>query len=272
MARPIPKMWIDSRSCKVKDTSSVEEMRKMALFKAVAADLKPYFFIYRYDHIKAKYDKYNKSVASNCKIRFGKSLAELQNSEILTQEEAIFLENYEKYLPISIAPGVMNRICWKIEDAFQSMDVLPGVEFDRSVLKSNAVYTQEEYDAIKQLYDEYNKNMQLFLKGIKKNESLKEERDVFMAQLVSEFSAACAVACPNVETLANILVDLCYTSDKNKSFAWEVAGEQIYQNVLKNCNNVIRFPVKVEDGEFEFAGEMFNVVSKTIGGENDDFE
>jgi hypothetical protein len=272
VARPIPKMWIDGRSCKVKDASSAEEMYKMALFKAVAADLKPYFFIYRYDHIKAKYDKYNKSVASNCKIRFGKSLAELQNSEILTPEEAIFLENYEKYLPISIAPGVMNRICWKIEDAFQSMDVLPGVEFDRSILKSDAEYTYDEYMAVKQLYDEYNKNLQLFLKGIKKNESLKEERDVFMTQLVDEFSAACFAVCPNLEALANLLVDLCYTSDKNKSFAWEVAGEQIYQNVLKNNNNVISFPVKVDSGEFEFAGETFNVVSKTIGGENYDFE
>jgi hypothetical protein len=155
VARPIPKMWIDGRSCKVKDTSSAEEMHKMAIFKAVAADLKPYFFVYRYDHIKAKYDKYNKSVASNCKIRFGKSLTELQNSESLTQEEAIFLENYEKYLPISIAPGVMNRICWKIEDAFQSMDVLPGVDFDRSILKSDAEYTYDEYMAVKQLYDEY---------------------------------------------------------------------------------------------------------------------
>lgn len=272
VARPIPKMWIDGRSCKVKDTSSAEEMHKMALFKAVAADLKPYFFIYRYDHIKAKYDKYNKSVASNCKIRFGKSLAELQNSEILTPEEAIFLENYEKYLPISIAPGVMNRICWKIEDAFQSMDVLPSVEFDRSMLKSDAEYTYDEYMAVKQLYDEYNKNLQLFLKGIKKNESLKEERDVFMTQLVDEFSSACFAVCPNLEALANALVDLCYTSDKNKSFAWEVAGEQIYQNVLKNNNNLIHFPVKVVDGEFEFAGETFNVVSKTIGGESDDFE
>lgn len=247
-------------------------MHKMALFRAVSADLKPYFFIYRYDHIKAKYDKYNKSVASNCKIRFGKSLFELQNSENLTEEEAIFLENYEKYLPISIAPGVMNRICWKIEDEFQSTDVLPGTEFDCSVLKSSAEYTQEEFNAIKQLYDEYNKNMQLFLKGIKKNESLKEERDLFTSQLISEFSCKCSAVCPNIEVLANILVDLCYSSDKNKTFAWDIAGEQIYKNVLSKNNNIISFPVKDNDGDFEFAGERFVVKQMVIGGGHDDFE
>lgn len=272
VARPIPKTWIDGRSCKTKDTDSAEEMQKMALFRAVAADLKPYFFIYRYEHIKSKYDKYNKSVASNCKIRFGKSLFELQNSGILTDEEQIFLENYEKYLPISIAPGVINRICWKIEDIFQSTDVIPGAEFNYSVLKSDAEYTQEEFDSIKQLYDEYNKNMQLFLKGIKKNESLKEERDVFVSQLVGNFSSACSSICPNTEILANILVDLCYTSDKNKSFAWDIAGEQIYCNVLKNNDNMISFPAKDENGDFEFSGERFSVCKKIVGGDNDDFE
>jgi hypothetical protein len=191
VARPIPKMWIDGRSCKAKDTSSAEEMHKMALFKAVAADLKPYFFIYRYDHIKAKYDKYNKSVASNCKIRFGKSLAELQNSEILTTEEQIFLENYEKYLPISIAPGVMNRICWKIEDAFQSMDVLPGVEFDRSILKSDVEYTQEEYEAIMHLYDEYNTSIQLVLKNKRKNEEHDENVGLVVDMLKQNFLEKC---------------------------------------------------------------------------------
>jgi len=272
VARPIPKTWIDGRSCKVKNTDSPEKMRQMALFRTVAADLKPYFFIYRYDHIKAKYDKYNKSVASNCKIRFGKSLYEIQNSTILTDEERIFLENYEKYLPVSIAPGVMNRICWKIEDEFQSTDVLPSVKFDRSILKSDAEYTHDEYEAIRQLYEEYNKNMQLFLKGIKKNESLKEERDMFTANLVSEFSSACYMVCPNSEILANILIDLCYTSDKNKSFAWDVAGEQIYRNVLNKNGGTLSFPVKDACGDFEFAGEKFLIYNKVVGGENDDFE
>lgn len=247
-------------------------MRKMALFKAVAADLKPYFFIYRYDHIKAKYDKYKKSVASNCKIRFGKSLAELQNCEILTQEEQIFLENYEKYLPISIAPGVINRICWKIEDAFRSMDVLPGVEFDRSVLKSDAAYTQEEYEAIKQVYDEYNTSMQFVLKNKKKNEEHDENVGLAVDLLKQNFLEKCHEVCSNSEVLANIVVDLCYTSSTNKTFAWDVAGEQIYLNVLKNNNYTINFPVKNENGEFGFAGGKFSVVHKTIGGENDDFE
>ena len=272
VARPIPKTWIDSRSCKIKDTDSEENRHQMMVFRAVAADLKPYFFIYRYSHIKAKYDQYNKSVASNCKIRFGKSLNELKNSEFLTDEEQFFLENYEKYLPISIAPGVMNRICWKIEDAFQSTDVLPSVEFDKNILKSALEYTAEEFDAVKSLYDQYNTNIQLVLRKQKKNEEADENVGLIIDQMKQVFLEECHSVCPNSEVLSNIVVDLCYSSSKNKTFAWDVAGEQIFKNVLKNNQNTLNFPVKDENGDFEFAGEKFMVHTKVVGGEDDDFE
>jgi hypothetical protein len=270
VARPIPKTWIDPRSCKAKDTDNEEKQQKMQLFKRVAADLKPYFFVYRYSHIKAKYDQYNKSVGSNCKIRFGKTIYELQNSEVLTQEEHIFLENYEKYMPVSIAPGVMNRICWQIEDAFQSTDVLPDVYFDINILKNDSEYTSEEFDDIKMLFDEYNKNMQLVLRKQKKNEECDENVGLAVDQLKQTFMEECYKVCPNLEVLSNIVVDLCYNSSKNKTFAWDVAGDQIFKNILKNNNNSIRFPVRDENGDFEFAGERFSIHTKIIGGENND--
>jgi hypothetical protein len=270
VARPIPKTWIDPRACKVKDTDNDENKQKMRLFKRVAADLKPYFFIYRYSHIKTKYDQYNKSVGSNCKIRFGKSLYELQNSEILTQEEQIFLENYEKYLPISVSPGVMNRICWRIEDAFQSTDVLSDVYFDKNILKNGSEYTDEEFEAVKILYDEYNKSIQLVLRKQKKNEESDENTGLVVDQLKQAFLEECNKICPNSEVLSNIVVDLCYSSSKNKTFAWDVAGEQLFKNVLQKNNNTISFPVKDENGDFEFCGERFSLHTKVIGGENSD--
>jgi hypothetical protein len=176
-------------------------------------------------------------------------------------------------MPVSRAPGIMNRICWRFEDEFKTTDVIPDVKFDHSILKTDAPYTAEEYNAIKHLYDEYNKNMQLFLRGTKKNDSLKEERDMFMGQLAEEFASACTTACPNMEVLANILVDVCYTSNKNKSFAWDVAGEQIFANVLKNNNNTISYPVKDDNGDIDFCGEKFSIYTQQIGGDfNVDFE
>lgn len=273
VARPVPKEWLQTRLFKTVEEDDDVIVREKQINANIAAEIKPWFFIYRYSHIKAELDKYVKSVRSNCKIRFGKTLDDLYLDENKSEEEQQFICNYEKYMPVSRAPGTMNRICWRIEDEFQTTDVLPNTKFDHSILKSDAVYTQEEYNTVQKLYDEYNKSMQLFLKGVKKNDSLKEERDEFMNQITAEFSNACSVACPNIEVLTNILIDVCYTSNKNKSFAWDIAGEQIFNNVLKNNNNVISYPVKDQNGDIDFCGKKFSIHTQQIGGDLDvDFE
>lgn len=266
VARPVPKEWLNPRMFKVEDGDDEAAICDKQINANIAAEIKPWFFIYRYSQLKSELDKYERSVKSNCKIRFGKSLEALYSSQDKTEEERVFIYNYEKYLPVSRAPGTMNRICWKIEDKFKTTDVFPAVVFDHSILKSDAQYAQEEYDAVKQLYEEYNKSMQLFLKGVKKNDSSKEDRDAFAVQLVESFSDSCSAVCPDIEVLTNILVDVCYTSHKNKSFAWDIVGEQIFNNVLKNNNYIINYPVKDDDGDIEFCGNKFSLYTQRIGG------
>lgn len=270
VAQPIPKEWLEPRLSKPKDNDDDSILRKKEIDYNIAAEIKPWFFIYRYSQLKSDLDKYMKSVKSNCKIRFGKTLDDLYASDHRTEEEEAFIYNYEKYMPISRSPGTMNRICWKIEDEFKTIDVLPDVEFDRSILKSKAEYSQEEFSAIKKLYDEYNRNVQIFLKGIKKNDSDKTERDLVMNQLRNEFSDACSMVCPNSEILANIVVDVCYTSNKNKSFAWDMCGDEIFNNVLKNSGGKLQFPIKDENGDIEFCGNMFSLYTKRMDGDNND--
>lgn len=273
VAKPVPNEWLNPRMFKTEDGDDEAVIRDKEINANIAAEIKPWFFIYRYSQLKSELDKYLKSVKSNCKIRFGKSLDGLYSSEDKTEEEKAFIFNYEKYMPVSRAPGTMNRICWRIEDEFQTTNVLPNVEFDYSILKSGAVYTQEEYDAIKQLYDEYNKNMQLFLKQKKQNELGDDEVGFDIIHLKDIFIDECNKICPSPEILANIVVDLCYTSNKNKTFAWDVAGEQIFNNVLKNNGYVIKYPMKDENGDIEFGGYRFSLHTQQIGGDLDaDFE
>lgn len=273
VARPVPKEWLDARMFRIKDGDDEETIREKTINANIAAEIKPWFFIYRYSQLKSELDNYMKHVKSNCKIRFGKSLDDLYASENKSEEEQLFIYNFEKYMPVSRAPGTMNRICWKIEDEFQSTNVLPNVEFDYSILKSDVGYAQEEYDAVKVLYDEYNKNMQLFLKQQKKNDLGDDEVGFDITQLKDVFLSECSKVCPNEEALANIVVDICYTSSKNKTFAWDIAGEQIFNNVLKNNAYTIKYPVKDDNGDIEFCGNKFALHTQQIGGDlNVDFE
>jgi hypothetical protein len=269
VAKPVPNEWLNPRMFKIEDDDDEATIYEKQINANIAAETKPWFFIYRYSQLKSELDKYMKSVKSNCKIRFGKSLDDLYASAEKSEEEQLFIYNYEKYMPVSRAPGTMNRVCWKIEDEFKTTDVLPNVVFDYSILKSDAEYTQEEYDAIKQLYDEYNNTVQLFLKGIKRNDSLKEERDAFMLQVTDEFSRECMDVCSSAEALTNILIDICYSSNKSKTFAWDIAGEQIFQNIVKNNNNTICYPVKDDNGDIDFCGNKFSLHTQKIGGDSD---
>lgn len=269
VARPVPKEWLDSRLFKIMDDDDEATIRDKQINANITAEIKPWFFIYRYSSLKSELDKYIKSVKSNCKIRFGKTLDELYASNSKSEEENMFIYNYDKYMPVSRAVGTMNRICWRIEDEFKTTDVLPNVEFDCSILKSDAIYVQEEYDSIKQLYDEYNKNMQLFLKQKHKNELGDDEVGFDITKLKDVFVSECYKVCPNTEVLSNIVIDLCYSSNKNKTFAWDVAGEQIFNNVLKNNGYKIQYPIKDIDGDIEFCGNKFSLHTQKIGGELD---
>lgn len=273
VARPVPKEWLNSRMFKIEEDDDDDIVYDKQVNANIAAEIKPWFFIYRYSQLKTELDKYMKSVKSNCKIRFGKNLEDLYASQNKSDEEEAFIYHYEKYLPISRAPGTMNRICWRIEDEFKTTNVLPDVEFDSSILKSDAQYSQDEYDAIKRLYDEYNSSMQLFLKNKNKNELGDDESGFDVVNIKDVFIEECNKVCPDGEILANIVIDLCYTSNKNKTFAWDVAGEQILNNVLKSNGYIISYPVKDNDGDIVFNGHKFSLYTQQIGGGLDvDFE
>lgn len=273
VARPVPKEWLNARMFKVEDDDNEVIAYDKQVNYNIAAEIKPWFFIYRYSQLKSELDKYMKAVKSNCKIRFGRNLDDLYASDNRTDDENEFIYYYEKYLPVSRAPGTMNRICWKIEDVFKTTNVLPDVEFDRNILKGDAEYTIDEYNDVKRLYDEYNKGMQLFLKRKKQNDFGDDEVGFDIVHLKDVFIDECAKVCPDIEVLSNIVIDLCYTSNKNKTFAWDVAGEQIFKNVLKNNGYKIQYPVKDDDGDIEFCGKRFSLYTQQIGGDLDvDFE
>ena len=269
VARPVPREWLDAKMFKIKDEDDEKTIHEKQVNASIAAEIKPWFFIYRYSQLKSELDKYIKSCKSNCKIRFGKTLDDLYQSEDKTDEEEVFLYNYEKYMPVSRAPGTMNRICWRIEDEFQTTDVLPDVEFDYSILKTDAKYTQEEYDEVKKLYDEYGRQMLLLSKSRKKSETNNEDAESVALQVKNDFMALSHVACPSDEVLSNVVVDICYMSNKNKSFAWNIVGEQIFKNILKNSGNTITYPVENDDGDIEFCGKRFSLHTQQIGGDLD---
>ena len=89
-----------------------------------------------------------------------------------------------------------------------------------------------------------------------------------MIKLKEEFKAKCLEVVSNEEKLCNIVIDICYTRASTKQFAWDMCGEQIIINLLKNSDNKINYITKDENGEIVINGVKYSMKTKVLKGEN----
>ena len=74
----------------------------------------------------------------------------------------------------------------------------------------------------------------------------------------------CDSVCPDDMVQCEIVLDLCYNSQNAKSFAWNIAGEQIIKNLLAKNDNTMVIPVKDEGGEILFNGVRYTMQAVQI--------
>lgn len=106
---------------------------------------------------------------------------------------------------------------------------------------------------------------QLFLLWVNtyKRERIDEDESATKRSLmIRDFKVECERACSNAAQLCDIILDLCYRRSGSKQFCWDICSEEIIDNLLKNNDNTIYFPVQDEDGDIEFCGKRFTLESK----------
>ena len=190
---------------------------------------------------------------------YGKTLEELQNAECLTDDEAMFLKNYYKNLPLDMSPSVMNKICWAIEDVFDDMKFIPNEQFDYSIVKSGITYDSETYKSILKLYDEYKKQTAVSNKLSVKNSINCDEESTGRDQIMSLFAENCEKICPDEDVLCEILIDAGYSGKVNKNLVWYVSGNVIVKNLLKKNNNLVSYPILDKNGDIKCCGGQFSM-------------
>lgn len=260
LSKPMPKYWFDKAAChKLPDTSE-EERKYKELCLRIVADKKPYFLKYVYPELMAAYKKYmNDSNKKSIRL-FQMSLDELTKKPDTTKEEKEFLEYHQNLMPVGDRPCTINRICWLFEKTFEGILKKQKVssEFNYSILKSNTAYSKNDYKKIEKVKAEYDDSLKTFQQLAKTERLDKDETNANRNMLILKFKAACEAICPNARELCNILLDMCYSTNKSKQFVWDICGETIIETLLEKHDYNIIYPVMVESGgEFEFAGESF---------------
>lgn len=244
------------------------------LQKAIVASKKPYFFRYIYPSENSAYIEYQKAYkASGLKVLRMKfdSLADSDNPQA-----AEFIEQYKNKSPLSDNGCTVNRIAHYIENEMAEFNnELSDNEYDYTILKTKTPYTKNKYNLISQVYQDYQEDCAEFQRGLKYRQANKAEIEEHKGILIEVFRKRCAIICPNEDELANILVDMVYSQKgKSKSFAWQICGDTIIENLLLKNNNLINIPIKTKDGEFVFNGTEFRMketqVNNDVKEDNDD--
>ena len=245
---PMPKSWYIVNP----DMSAAD--------KSITANKKPYFMRYRYPDLNSEYQDYIKAANSNAMRRFGKSIQALYSLDHPSDEIKTFLDFFEKQMPVTIYDCTVNKICRMIEREFDGRKFAADGEFDYSILKSNVPYSPQMFKAIQEVYNDYQSRVTAFAKEAKETAIDKDDADIERQAMKDYFVAQCAEICPDDAVLAEIVLDLCYRSNKNKAFAWDICGAQFSKNLLKSHNGMIEYPAVTDAaGDFEYMGRNYKM-------------
>ena len=271
----MPKYWKSKYGLKEEETDSDELKEHKQLLKRIAADRKPYFFIYNYDTLHAEYGRYLKKAHNAYMCEYGSDL--LEDFELFKMDRdswgikrRTFFEYFDKFLPVDMSPCTMNRICWAIERQTKNMTISVNGDYDWHKLKSpHPEYSMHTYYKVKPIlakeYDKFQDRMRElnilmkaeYIHGMESVDMLQTSVDMFLRKL--------NLICPDEELKCDILLEVAYKNNKSKKFVWELCGNQMVKNLLIRHGNRVSYPVIADiNSDFEYCGIGYSMVTDIV--------
>lgn len=266
---PMNSQWNNLSECLPSEDDDEEIAAIKEFNKKVCAHRKPFFFIYRYNTTKAKYDKYVKSIDSKLKARYHITLDELLNAENLPENLQKEHERFYNRCPVDMSPGTVNRIAWAVNKKFDNFERLPVIEFDKNIIKSGVLYDKSDVHKVREVYQEYKNSIMNLSKKINTDEITEDDGLFDMSVINLMFKSKFYEVCPNEKMLCDILIDLLYDKPNSKGVVWDMCGDVIIDNLLSKSGGVIEYPESVSaDEEFSCCRKKFRMKKINVGGEN----
>jgi hypothetical protein len=264
IAKPMPREWHDRHS-----VNQIEDPVRRRFYHKIVADKKPYFMRIIYPALMKQYNTYIKNTNKNAMREFQMSIEEMEMipEAELTDRQRDFLRYYRSGMPVGTNDCVMNRICRRFEDEFDGYlgRHNADTDFDYTIMKSGTEYSKSQYNAILKLYENYNQRLRSYSIFVNYERVDEDDAAARLMEMKNEFVQECAQVCPNRMALCDIVLDICYRRSNTKSFAWDMCGDEIIQNLLDRNDGMISYPVADQDGDILFSGNRFSLHQKRIG-------
>ena len=263
ICKPMPKSWHDRHT-----VNKIEDDNTKSFYRSIVADKKPYFMRYIYPALMKQYNTYIKNTNRNALREFQLTVDEMMAMpfEELNDRQRDFLRYYSYRMPVGTGNCIMNKICRRFEDEFDGYigKHNASVKFDYTIMKSDGEYSHSQFYAIKRLYEDYNKRLQNYMIFANYERVDKYDSNLELQAMNESFQKECSQICPNESSLCNIILDMCYSKNATKRFAWGICSHEIINNLLLQNSQLISFPVVDIDGDISYCGERYTIKSKRI--------
>jgi hypothetical protein len=269
VAKSMPKKWYDKSANKIRDEDSKEERESKQFNLKILADKKPYFMCYIYPHEMQNYKLYiDKTNRKSLRV-FRISMKELLTKPNKLKNEKEFIKYYYDKMPVSLNSSLINKICWSFEIEFDGFIYNRSKEtyFDYNILKSNVDYSKNNYNKINALYKQYSEIVQEYKQKATKERIEDDEANLQKSILKQSFKEDCLKICCNEDELCDIVLDICYSKNSSKQFAWDISGDVIIKNLLSKNNYRLSFPILDDTGNISYGGNNFSLLTVAIGEE-----
>lgn len=265
IAKPMPREWYDRHAI-----SNMDNEDRRRLYQAIAAEKKPYFMRYIYPALMREYNDYVKKTNRNALREFGLTVSELEAIpySMLSERQLEFLKYYNLKMPVGTGGCVMNKICKRFEDEFDTAAARKPSSsvFDHGIYKSGQEYSKSQFNRVKRLCTEYNRSLQDYRIYSFYDFISDEDTQTMMKNLDYLFIEDSLKICAPSQ-FCDILLDVCYSGNRSKAFVWNYCIHEIIQNLLQKNDGEISVLSLDPYGDIEFGGERFSITRTTTRGD-----
>lgn len=273
IAKSMPSYWYSTKGYSMLDEDSEDEKQKKEFNYKIMASRKPYFMTYVYPKLKTQTRQYIKNTQTRIIRQFNsygiKSIEDLENFPHKTDDMISFLDYYYRLFPVGDSDCIVNRMCHWYEKEFNGILAINSTEFDYNILKCGVDYSQSDFKKIQEIYAEYLRRTKSFQVKLKTEKVDKDYCWLERHRFAEWFKSECEKVCSNENELCDIVLDICYRTEKSKQFAWDICGDTIIKNLLRKNKNQISYPRLSDDKvDFTYCGKNFEMYSTTIRGDD----
>ena len=264
--KPFPIHW--TKWNKIKETDSNEVKKEKEFLNSVCINQRVHFMRWLYPKYNVKFNNYYRLIdLIHVRTQFKKKLEDLldqykNNKQELSEEEISFINKYYALNPFLETDCTMNNVS---NFMFNSIKEIKSENYKKPneenilILKNNEIQTDK--DKLKKLYDLY-KEYKKEKKNINKKNKQHYDYDYeTIEQFNSYFRNLANNISSNGSELVNLAVDICYTIHPldNKSFLWNVFGDDLINNIIMNKQNKIEIPFLDIRGDINYLGNKYKM-------------